>query len=93
MDNESGLLSNLSNAASLSNNDEEDYSKDTQEVIITVLTAAFLGIVTLCTVIGNVFVIAAILIERNLRSIGNYLVFSLAIADLMVACLGLRLLY
>ena len=31
--------------------------------------------------------IVAIFKERNLRTFGNYLVFSLAIADLMVACL------
>lgn len=50
-----------------------------------------LAIVTLCTVIGNALVIAAILRERHLRSVGNYLVFSLAVADLMVACLVMPL--
>lgn len=50
-----------------------------------------LAIVTLATVIGNLLVIAAILRERHLRSVGNYLVFSLAVADLMVACLVMPL--
>lgn len=50
-----------------------------------------LAIVTLATVIGNALVIAAILRERHLRSVGNYLVFSLAVADLMVACLVMPL--
>lgn len=31
--------------------------------------------------------IAAILLERNLQSVANYLIVSLAVADLMVACL------
>lgn len=36
---------------------------------------------------GNVFVIAAILLQRNLQNVANYLIVSLAVADLMVACL------
>ena len=51
------------------------------------IIAIILALVILATVIGNLLVIAAILCERHLRSVGNYLVFSLAFADLMVACL------
>ncbi|CAO1314108.1 unnamed protein product [Diamesa tonsa] len=50
-----------------------------------------LGILILITVIGNVFVIAAIVLERNLQNVANYLVASLAVADLMVACLVMPL--
>lgn len=46
----------------------------------------FLCALILATMVGNALVIAAILRERHLRSVGNYLVFSLAVADLMVAC-------
>lgn len=46
----------------------------------------FLSALILATMVGNALVIAAILRERHLRSVGNYLVFSLAVADLMVAC-------
>lgn len=41
--------------------------------------------------IGNVFVIAAIILERNLQNVANYLVASLAVADLLVACLVMPL--
>lgn len=40
---------------------------------------------------GNVFVIAAIILERNLQNVANYLVASLAVADLFVACLVMPL--
>lgn len=40
---------------------------------------------------GNVFVIAAILLERNLQSVSNHLILSLAVADLLVACLVMPL--
>lgn len=40
---------------------------------------------------GNVFVIAAIFLERNLQNVANYLIVSLAMADLMVACLVMPL--
>ncbi|GLH06287.1 5-hydroxytryptamine receptor [Gryllus bimaculatus] len=40
---------------------------------------------------SNVFVIAAILLERNLQNVANYLIVSLAVADLMVACLVMPL--
>ncbi|XP_060654515.1 5-hydroxytryptamine receptor 2B isoform X2 [Drosophila nasuta] len=39
----------------------------------------------------NVFVIAAIILERNLQNVANYLVASLAVADLFVACLVMPL--
>lgn len=37
------------------------------------------------------FVIAAIFLERNLQNVANYLIVSLAMADLMVACLVMPL--
>nr|CAH7738324.1 unnamed protein product [Callosobruchus chinensis] len=40
---------------------------------------------------GNVFVITAIFIDRNLQNVANYLIVSLAVADLMVACLVMPL--
>ena len=55
------------------------------------VTSVVLGVIILATIIGNVFVIAAIVLERNLRNVANYLVASLAVADLMVAALVMPL--
>ncbi|GLV36005.1 5-hydroxytryptamine (serotonin) receptor 1A [Carabus blaptoides fortunei] len=66
---------------------EEPYS----DMIFMGVTSVFLGLMILITVIGNVFVIAAILLERNLQNVANYLIVSLAVADLMVACLVMPL--
>ncbi|KAL3321253.1 hypothetical protein Ciccas_000051 [Cichlidogyrus casuarinus] len=50
-----------------------------------IATVIVLGLMILITIVGNVLVVAAILLERNLRNVSNYLIVSLAIADLMVA--------
>ena len=47
------------------------------------LTLTLLGTIILATIIGNVFVIAAVVLERNLRNVANYLIASLAVADLV----------
>ncbi|XP_013775446.1 5-hydroxytryptamine receptor 2A-like [Limulus polyphemus] len=66
--------------------DFESFSNQ-RSVILIALISALLGLLTLITAIGNIFVIAAILTDRVLRTVGNYLILSLAVADLMVACL------
>jgi len=55
------------------------------------MTSAVLGVIILATIVGNVFVIAAIVLERNLRNVANYLIASLAVADLLVAALVMPL--
>ena len=55
------------------------------------VTSIILGTMILATIIGNCFVIAAVLLERNLHSVSNYLIVSLAVADLMVAALVMPL--
>ncbi|XP_068082186.1 5-hydroxytryptamine receptor-like [Anabrus simplex] len=56
-----------------------------------ILADVQLSLICLCLILGNVFVIAAILLERNLQNVANYLILSLAVADLLVACLVMPL--
>ncbi|RWS00174.1 5-hydroxytryptamine receptor-like protein [Dinothrombium tinctorium] len=51
------------------------------------LLSTVLVMLTLTTIVGNIFVICAILQEKALKTIGNYLILSLAITDLLVACI------
>lgn len=41
--------------------------------------------VCVCVCAGNVCVVAAVIVDRHLHNVANYLVASLAITDLMVA--------
>uniref|UniRef100_A0A1A9W839 G-protein coupled receptors family 1 profile domain-containing protein n=1 Tax=Glossina brevipalpis TaxID=37001 RepID=A0A1A9W839_9MUSC len=66
-------------------------TEDLSELIRMAATSVILGLMILITIIGNVFVIAAIILERNLQNVANYLVASLAVADLFVACLVMPL--
>ncbi|ESO82498.1 hypothetical protein LOTGIDRAFT_134511 [Lottia gigantea] len=52
-----------------------------------IVTSVFLGLFILAAIIGNVFVIAAVVLEKSLHNVANYLILSLAVADLMVAVL------
>lgn len=66
-------------------------------MILTDVSASFIIIsvilssIVVCTFIGNFFVIIAILVDKNLQTAANQLVLSLAVADLMVACLVMPL--
>lgn len=66
-------------------------SSDVTSLVLMAVTSVVLALIILATIVGNVFVIAAIIIERNLQNVANYLVASLAVADLMVACLVMPL--
>lgn len=63
----------------------------------TSLTAGFiiisviLSTIVVCTFVGNLFVVIAILVDKNLQTAANLLVLSLAVADFMVACLVMPL--
>ena len=56
------------------------------------VTSLLLGLVTMATIVGNVFVMVAISVERHLRAnVANYLIASLTVADLLVAALVMPL--
>uniref|UniRef100_UPI00358F554F 5-hydroxytryptamine receptor 1A-alpha-like n=1 Tax=Myxine glutinosa TaxID=7769 RepID=UPI00358F554F len=50
-----------------------------------------LGALILCSIAGNAFVVAAVTLERSLHNVANYLIGSLAVADLLVSVLVLPL--
>lgn len=52
---------------------------------VMVVICILLSVMILATIMGNVFVIAAIILERSLQGVSNYLILSLAVTDLLVA--------
>ncbi|XP_058834987.1 5-hydroxytryptamine receptor-like [Topomyia yanbarensis] len=85
------LGTNGTELGGLGNGTESGLDEPLGDVIVMAVTSLILGLMILVTVIGNVFVIAAIILERNLQNVANYLVASLAVADLLVACLVMPL--
>ncbi|CAL8147805.1 unnamed protein product [Orchesella dallaii] len=79
------------NDSFVSSNGTSEIVTSWSSIVIMCITSALLGILIIATVVGNVFVIVAVFIEKNLRNVANYLVVSLAVADLMVACLVMPL--
>lgn len=57
----------------------------TSQLVTSLLLAALI----LFAILGNTCVIAAIAVERSLQNVGNYLIGSLAVTDLMVSVLVL----
>lgn len=80
---------NATDLPSVDSSDDNEVRRRTLAEILFVSIA--LGCLILATIIGNIFVISAIILEKNLKSVGNYLVLSLAVTDLMVACLVMPL--
>lgn len=56
-----------------------------------ILLSSVMGVMIISTIVGNAFVIAAVILERNLQGVANYLIVSLAVADLTVAIMVILL--
>lgn len=58
-----------------------------QVVLITVLT----GVVALVTIIGNILVIVAFKVNKQLKTVNNYFLLSLACADLIIGVISMNM--
>lgn len=54
------------------------------DLVETVLIAVSLSLMIMCMIFGNILVIIAIIVEKDLRRSQYYLILSLAVADLLV---------
>uniref|UniRef100_A0A8C0G264 G-protein coupled receptors family 1 profile domain-containing protein n=1 Tax=Chelonoidis abingdonii TaxID=106734 RepID=A0A8C0G264_CHEAB len=55
---------------------------------LSVLLAALMGLLVVATVLGNALVILAFVVDRSLRTQGNFFFLNLALADLLVDVLN-----
>ncbi|CAF4234384.1 unnamed protein product [Rotaria socialis] len=79
------IIDDSSNNNLISSIDHSPSSSILVSVQHCIITALILGVIIVATITGNILVIAAVKIEKNLHSVAYYLFVSLAVADLMVA--------
>ena len=81
--------SNMDMMATASIRSDRTYATTFQpySTVHTLTLATFLGFLNFMTIVGNGLVFSAILLEQKLHSDSNYLICSLAVADLTVSVL------
>lgn len=90
-DDSNRILTTIINSSFDDSTTQKTFAPQIKSMAHLVGTSITLGLMILLTIIGNVFVIAAIILEKNLHNVANYLILSLAVADLMVATLVMPL--
>uniref|UniRef100_A0A3Q3AGS5 Muscarinic acetylcholine receptor n=1 Tax=Kryptolebias marmoratus TaxID=37003 RepID=A0A3Q3AGS5_KRYMA len=70
------------------NGSDSESPYKTVEVVFIVLVA---GSLSLVTIIGNILVMLSIKVNRNLQTVNNYFLFSLACADLIIGLCSMNL--
>jgi histamine receptor H3 len=68
-------------------NDLFDETNLTYPPWLTVVIASIATLMSSMTIIGNVFVITAFIIDKNLRKYSNYFILNLSVADLLIGVL------
>ncbi|XP_028665492.2 histamine H3 receptor [Erpetoichthys calabaricus] len=76
--------SSLGNASSLDLEDRRVLHFGQFSPSVAVLLAVLMSLVVLATVVGNALVILAFVVDKNLRTQGNFFFLNLAIADFLV---------
>lgn len=75
-------IENLTAQTSVFNNTNLTVGNHTSLQLSQVVTGMALGAINIMTIFGNILVLTAVFINKKLRTVTNYLVLSLATADL-----------
>ncbi|XP_063297844.1 muscarinic acetylcholine receptor M3 [Pelobates fuscus] len=87
--NSSYVLAEINNSASR-NDTQKDYLGG-HSVWQVVLIAFFSGTIAIVTIIGNILVILAFKVNKQLKTVNNYFLLSLAFADLIIGVISMNL--
>lgn len=82
---------NFSPTESLYPNGTQRSVESLGEIVEMVFIILGLGSLSLITIIGNILVIVSIKVNRNLQTVNNYFLFSLACADLIIGLFSMNL--
>ncbi|XP_071020648.1 muscarinic acetylcholine receptor M2-like [Oncorhynchus clarkii lewisi] len=84
---------NLTNYSNLSSDNESSslFSGSPYKTVEIVLIILVAGSLSLITIIGNILVMLSIKVNRNLQTVNNYFLFSLACADLIIGLCSMNL--